>query len=205
QPRDQAGEVDRGGARHRPGAAAAAEGGRGNRGSDPQVRQGRGAGPRQQALTTASRSWQAPEKWRGCATFQLRRGAARWYNVGSSRHRPAGLPLRVDRLPVDPKRDRGRTGVTKNMTKKSDIIEAVAGKAGLSRADATSAVDAVFDTISSSLGRGDSVAIAGFGTFEVRERAARTGRNPRTGEEIQIPAAKNPAFKAGKALKEAVN
>ena len=91
------------------------------------------------------------------------------------------------------------------MTKKSDIIEAVASKAGLTRADATSAVDAVFDTISGSLGRGDSVAIAGFGTFEVRERAARTGRNPRTGEEIQIPAAKNPAFKAGKALKDAVN
>ena len=67
------------------------------------------------------------------------------------------------------------------------------------------AVDAVFDTISGALGNGDSVAIAGFGTFEVRERAARTGRNPRTGEEIQIPAAKNPAFKAGKALKEAVN
>ncbi|MEN1926236.1 HU family DNA-binding protein [Luteimonas sp. MJ293] len=91
------------------------------------------------------------------------------------------------------------------MTKKSDIIEAVAAKAGLTRADATSAVDTVFDTITSTLGRGDSVAIAGFGTFEVRDRAARTGRNPRTGEEIQIPAAKNPAFKAGKALKDAVN
>ena len=91
------------------------------------------------------------------------------------------------------------------MTKKSDIIEAVASTAGLTRADATSAVDTVFDTISGSLARGESVAIAGFGTFEVRERAARTGRNPRTGEEIQIAAAKNPAFKAGKALKDAVN
>ncbi|WP_407354454.1 HU family DNA-binding protein [Luteimonas sp. R10] len=89
--------------------------------------------------------------------------------------------------------------------KKSDLNEKVADKCGLSKADATAAVDTVFDAITQALGRGDSVAIAGFGSFEVRERAARTGRNPRTGEEIQIPAAKNPAFKAGKALKDAVN
>ncbi|MDH5823773.1 HU family DNA-binding protein [Luteimonas sp. RD2P54] len=89
--------------------------------------------------------------------------------------------------------------------KKSDLTDNVAEKCGLSKADATAAVDTVFDSIAKALGQGDSVAIAGFGSFEVRERAARTGRNPRTGEEIQIPAAKNPAFKAGKALKDAVN
>lgn len=89
--------------------------------------------------------------------------------------------------------------------KKSDLASIVAEKAGLSKGDAATAVDAVFDSIINGLKQGEDVTIAGFGSFEVRERAARTGRNPRTGEEIQIAAAKNPAFKAGKALKDAVN
>ncbi|PJK00874.1 DNA-binding protein HU [Lysobacteraceae bacterium NML91-0213] len=89
--------------------------------------------------------------------------------------------------------------------KKSDLIAIVADKCDLTKAQATCAVDAVFEAITNGLKQGEDVAIAGFGTFEVRERAARTGRNPRTGEEIQIAATKNPAFKAGKALKDGVN
>lgn len=89
--------------------------------------------------------------------------------------------------------------------KKSDLVNTVAEKSDLTKAQATTAVDAMFDAIIEALAQGEDVTIAGFGTFEVRVRAARTGRNPRTGEEIQIPASKNPAFKAGKALKDAVN
>jgi DNA-binding protein HU-beta len=88
---------------------------------------------------------------------------------------------------------------------KAELIDAVASSADLSRATATLAVDAVVDTITESLRKGDSVTLVGFGTFEVRARAARAGRNPQTGEEIQIKASKAPAFKAGKALKDAVN
>jgi DNA-binding protein HU-beta len=88
---------------------------------------------------------------------------------------------------------------------KNDLIEAVASEASLSKADAGRAVDAVVAAITGALKRGDSVSLIGFGTFDVRARAARTGRNPRTGEEISIAASKNPAFKAGKALKDAVN
>ncbi len=88
---------------------------------------------------------------------------------------------------------------------KNDLVEAVASEASLSKADAGRAVDAVVAAITSALKRGDSVSLIGFGTFDVRARAARTGRNPRTGEEISIGASKNPAFKAGKALKDAVN
>jgi len=88
---------------------------------------------------------------------------------------------------------------------KSDLVDAIADSAGLSKADAGRALDAVVDTVTASLKRGDSVSLVGFGTFTVRDRAARTGRNPRTGETIQIAASKNPAFKAGKALKDAVN
>ncbi|MCD9033269.1 HU family DNA-binding protein [Luteimonas sp. Y-2-2-4F] len=89
--------------------------------------------------------------------------------------------------------------------KKSDLVNTVAEKSDLTKAQASTAVDAMFDAILEALAQGEDVTIAGFGTFEVRVRAARTGRNPRTGEEIQIPASKNPAFKAGKALKDAVN
>ncbi len=88
---------------------------------------------------------------------------------------------------------------------KAELIDAVASSADLSKATATQAVDAVVDTITETLRKGDSVTLVGFGTFEVRARAARTGRNPQTGEEIQIKASKAPAFKAGKALKDAVN
>lgn len=88
---------------------------------------------------------------------------------------------------------------------KNELVEAVAASSGLSKADAGRAVDAVVGSITGALKAGESVNLIGFGTFDVRERAARTGRNPRTGEEIQIAAAKNPAFKAGKALKDAVN
>jgi DNA-binding protein HU-beta len=88
---------------------------------------------------------------------------------------------------------------------KGELIEAVAGAAGLSRADATKAVDAVLDSITSTLKSGGSVSLVGFGTFSVKARAARMGRNPRTGEAIQIAASNVPGFKAGKALKDAVN
>ncbi len=88
---------------------------------------------------------------------------------------------------------------------KGELIEAVANSSGLSRADATKAVDSVLDTITSTLSSGGSVSLVGFGTFSVKARAARAGRNPRTGETIQIPASNVPGFKAGKALKDAVN
>nr|WP_221426798.1 HU family DNA-binding protein [Sporosarcina cyprini] len=84
------------------------------------------------------------------------------------------------------------------------MINSVAETAGLTKKDATKAVEAVFDTIQSALAKGDKVQLIGFGNFEVRERAARKGRNPQSGEEIEIAASKVPAFKAGKALKDAV-
>ena len=88
---------------------------------------------------------------------------------------------------------------------KGELIESVAGAANLSRADATRAVDAVLDTVSRTLSGGGSVSLVGFGTFTVKARKARMGRNPRTGEAIQIAASNVPGFKAGKALKDAVN
>jgi len=88
---------------------------------------------------------------------------------------------------------------------KNDLVSSVASAAGISKNDASSAVDAVLGSISSALSGGDDVRLVGFGTFSVASRAATTGRNPRTGEAIQIKASKNPKFKAGKALKEAVN
>ena len=88
---------------------------------------------------------------------------------------------------------------------KNDLIAKVADSSGLSKADAARAVDSVLGAISSSLGGGQDVRIVGFGTFSVAHRAATTGRNPRTGEAINIPASKQPKFKAGKALKDAVN
>jgi len=88
---------------------------------------------------------------------------------------------------------------------KSEMIDMVAEAADISKAAAGRAVDAVFEGITSSLKGGDSVTLVGFGTFSVSDRAARAGRNPRTGETIQIKASKMPKFKAGKALKDAVN
>lgn len=88
---------------------------------------------------------------------------------------------------------------------KTELIAAVAENAALSKKDAEKAVSAVVDAIKGALADGDKVQLVGFGTFEVRERGARTGKNPRTGEAIKIAASKVPAFKAGKALKDAVN
>lgn len=88
---------------------------------------------------------------------------------------------------------------------KNDLIAVVADSAGLTKADAARAVDSVFDSISDTLAKGAEVRLVGFGTFSVANRAASKGRNPRTGEPINIPASKQPKFKAGKALKDAVN
>ena len=88
---------------------------------------------------------------------------------------------------------------------KADVIDAVAESADISKAAAARAVDAMTDVIGGSLKGGDSVTLVGFGTFSVRDRKARTGRNPRTGETIQIKASKLPVFKPGKALKDAVS
>ncbi|WP_199614963.1 HU family DNA-binding protein [Paenibacillus alkalitolerans] len=87
---------------------------------------------------------------------------------------------------------------------KSELIAKVAESTELSKKDVTSVVEAVFDTIADALQNGDKVQLVGFGNFEVRERTARKGRNPQTGEEIDIPASKVPAFKPGKALKEGI-
>lgn len=88
---------------------------------------------------------------------------------------------------------------------KTELVDAVASKADLSKSDATRAIDALIDSVTDALKQGDKVSLVGFGVFSVRERAARQGRNPKTGQSIQIPAGKTPGFKAGKALKDAVN
>ncbi len=87
---------------------------------------------------------------------------------------------------------------------KAELIAAVAEKTGLSKKDSETAVNAVLDAITSALTDGDKVQLVGFGSFEVKKRAARTGRNPRTKEVVEIPASQVPVFKAGKALKDAV-
>ncbi len=88
---------------------------------------------------------------------------------------------------------------------KTELVDAVADASELSKADAARAVDAVVSVITGAMKKGDTVTLVGFGTFQVRARAARTGRNPKTGDSITIKASNNPAFKAGKALKDAVN
>ena len=88
---------------------------------------------------------------------------------------------------------------------RSDLIDAVAEAAGFTKSDTDKAVSAVFDAISDSLKKGDEVRLLGFGTFSVAQRAATTGRNPQTGATIKIAASKQPKFKAGKGLKDAVN
>ncbi len=88
---------------------------------------------------------------------------------------------------------------------KQDLISKVADNTGLSKADAGRAVESFLGSVADALKSGETVAIAGFGTFDVRKRSARTGRNPRTGESIDIAASNTPGFKAGKALKDAVN
>ena len=88
---------------------------------------------------------------------------------------------------------------------KIELVAAMAEKAGLTKKDAEAALKAFTDVVADELKKGEKVALVGFGTFEVSERAAREGRNPQTGETIQIAASKAPKFKAGKALKDAVN
>ena len=87
---------------------------------------------------------------------------------------------------------------------KSELIDSIANHSGLSKADAQRALDGTIDSITGALKKGDTVSLVGFGTFSVKERAARTGRNPATGETIQIKASKNPSFKAGKGFKDAI-
>jgi DNA-binding protein HU-beta len=88
---------------------------------------------------------------------------------------------------------------------KNELVDAVASATKLTKVDAAKAVDAVFDSITRSLKKGNEVRLVGFGTFNVRKRAASQGRNPRTGEPLKIPASRKPKFKAGKALKGALN
>jgi len=88
---------------------------------------------------------------------------------------------------------------------KADLVDAIADSADLSKAAASRALDSVINSITDALKDGDQVSLVGFGTFTVKDRAARTGRNPQTGQPIEIAAAKVPGFKAGKALKDAVN
>lgn len=87
---------------------------------------------------------------------------------------------------------------------KQELVASVAEKAGLTKKDAEKALNAVVDSIKEALNQGDKVSLVGFGTFEVRDRAARSGRNPQTGAAIKIPAGKVPAFRPGKELKESV-
>jgi DNA-binding protein HU-beta len=98
-----------------------------------------------------------------------------------------------------------RGGIKVVFMNKQDLVAKVADKADISKQKAAQAVDAVIDAIKASLKKGDDVRLVGFGTFTVTKRAATTGRNPRTGEPIKIPASKRPKFTAGKELKEAVN
>ncbi|MDH2272823.1 MULTISPECIES: HU family DNA-binding protein [Moraxella] len=88
---------------------------------------------------------------------------------------------------------------------KSELVDSIAQSAGLTKEQAAKAVNAFTESVQGALQRGDDVVLVGFGTFSVKERAARTGRNPKTGEEIQIAASKVPSFKAGKGLKDSVN
>jgi DNA-binding protein HU-beta len=88
---------------------------------------------------------------------------------------------------------------------KNDLIAAVAAANDMTKADASTAVDGVFKAVTAAMAKGEEIRLVGFGTFSVANRAASEGRNPRTGEKIQIPASKQPKFKAGKALKDAVN
>jgi len=87
---------------------------------------------------------------------------------------------------------------------KSELIQDVAQKANISKTDAAAAVNAVMESVTETLTKGESITLIGFGTFSIKERAARTGRNPRDGKPIQIAASKIPSFKAGKSLKDAV-
>lgn len=92
-----------------------------------------------------------------------------------------------------------------DLVNKADLISIMAEKSGLTKKDSEKALNAFVEAVGDALSKGDKVQLVGFGTFEVRERSARKGRNPQTGEEIDIPAASIPAFKAGKALKDIIS
>ncbi|WP_327078550.1 HU family DNA-binding protein [Novilysobacter spongiicola] len=132
--------------------------------------------------------------------------------TGNRRAAPQGPPLRQGRSggrrarrSSDSQSTAVPTAQESIRMNKADFVAAVADAAELSKSDAANAVDAVVSVITKTLKKGDTVTLVGFGTFQVRKRAARQGRNPKTGETIKIKASKNPAFKAGKALKDAVN
>lgn len=108
------------------------------------------------------------------------------------------LPWKGGNLPPTPSA-RGGSGLNK-----AELVDAVAAKSNLSKKDAAGAVDALLASIEEALARGEKVQIVGFGSFEVRERSARTGRNPQTGEEIEIGARKVPVFRPGKALRDSI-
>jgi DNA-binding protein HU-beta len=103
------------------------------------------------------------------------------------------------------KNDASDTRTGSKLMNKTEFVAAVAEAAELSKTDAANAVDAMIEVVKNALKNGDTITLVGFGTFSVRKRAARQGRNPQTGATIKIKASKNPAFKAGKALKDAVN
>ena len=92
-----------------------------------------------------------------------------------------------------------------NFMNKSELIDSIAEKSGLNKTQAGDALNAVMESVGEALEAGDSISLVGFGTFSVKDRKARTGRNPKTGEELSIPASKVPSFKAGKNLKERLN
>jgi DNA-binding protein HU-beta len=133
-------------------------------------------------------------------------------SLGASKKRQPDLQCcKATRSPARGKREppRGSWSNTAefegNLMNKGELIEAVAAAADLTKADATKAVEAVLEAVTRTLKKGDQVSIVGFGSFSVKSRAARQGRNPKTGATIDIPASRVPGFKAGKALKDAVN
>jgi DNA-binding protein HU-beta len=117
-------------------------------------------------------------------------------HVDASRKRDLHCPP-VDATPIE-------YGKRERSVNKNDLVDAIASSGNMSKSDAIQAVDAVINAITNALKNGDEVRIAGFGTFVVSQRAASEGRNPRTGEKIQIPASKLPKFRAGKGLKDAI-
>jgi DNA-binding protein HU-beta len=137
---------------------------------------------------TASRRWYAAQRCGGCV------------NAPARANHHVGVVLSLG--PTTLAKIRTREFLSMN---KTDLINAIAEKAELTKADAGRALEAFFETVQKSLKKGEDVSVVGFGTFTVRKRAARTGRNPRTNEAIKIKASKVPAFKAGKTLKDALN
>ena len=136
----------------------------------------------------------------GCPQPDLKRPSQRgkWRKVRMLRARKAGMS---DQLTNHSRRQSAEGGVPTN---KTELVAKVAERAGMSKKDADKAITAFVETVEEALTGGDKVSLVGFGTFEVRSRAARKGLNPQTKKEINIPASRVPAFKAGKALKDSV-